>query len=433
MKKIMKYGFILAAGVAIFAGCTPKENLDLAGYATSHARVEIADLDVPAATLPLEVVYDAEGKLTLAGDLTHTYVVRLDVPSPKDMTLRLEALHDNIADGAYSIDKTELAIPAGFTVSEPVTVTLTKDAFLGFAEGDLAAKTYEIGVRAVEVRGENVALAENLTDAKVVVDKGAYAVSVSVAEQEGRSKNFNVTYANGAVTPAGPFVYTFHATLDRPAHSDVTLSFATEGLPDAVADQLSLDPATVVIPAGATTSEEITWSLPSDFLLADELPASYSLAVRSTMSTGDPTVSMVEGAGDIAILISKGITAVPSTWDKLATTDWVVSPTNLFDGNIYNYSSGYELTVTVDMLEAKSVIGIAVRPYAGYAGYNATSAEVLVSDDNETWSSAGKFAYGRLSLMCLPLRDTAPFRYAKLLIAEPGGFNISEIEFYTKK
>ncbi|BDW79620.1 hypothetical protein BFINE_54150 [Bacteroides finegoldii DSM 17565] len=63
--------------------------------------------------------------------------------------------------------------------------------------------------------------------------------------------------------------------LDKPANKDIAIQILTEGIAEKYLGNVTVTPNKIVIPAGQTSSEEVTWTITNDFLLEDAMPATF--------------------------------------------------------------------------------------------------------------------------------------------------------------
>lgn len=395
MKNIWKILPALAAVAFVFAACTPKEKLDLAGYPETELGLNISDLKEPAPLLELTAVYDSDGNLVLDGDLSHDYRLMLSTASPQNATVKVEPIIVNIPTDKVTIDETEFTIPAGEVETPPIAVTFT-DADFNFAAPDKDAKTYEIGVRVVDAEGFQLSTAD--AEAKIVINKERYEARVSVADEGGgRTATFERAYWDGAILNDEAMSYEFKVYLDKAASSDVTVNFSMEGLLTEFADDWSITPASVVIPAGEVESEAITWTCTDDFLLTNGDPEEYTLTLQAAFQSDDQYVGLAEGEDAIVLNVDKvlddleTVSPLPSTWTQLPTTGWDV-PTyyNTLFGSSYYDGVMTGASVTIDMMEVMTLQGFSIRAMYDYALYNIREVEIFTSDDGETYVSIGK-------------------------------------------
>lgn len=448
MKNIRKTGFLFAlvlGGAVMLAGCREDEKLDLPGYPSSEVGVTIPDAD-NASVVKLKAVYDNAGKINLDGEVTRTYVLALSTPSKEDVLLLVEPLLVNIPAEKVEISKRELRIAAGYRETEPVTVTFTDPDF-SFAEPEKQAQTYELGVKVLDARGEQVALAGDGV-AKVVIDKVAYEANCSVVGQNGNTVNFKRAYANGAILNEEPMEYTFKVQLDRPAEADIKLSFTTGGLPEAFVKDVTLTPSEVTIPAGAVESGEIKWALTDDFLLTTDEAENYKVTLTTAFESTDPTVKPAEGADVLTFNIAKAfdiIDLVDGAQDNWAMYDpegwtltgeggssWGLDGILEDDGDYYGY--GATLSITIDMKEVKELLGLRVSYYATY--YATKTGRIETSIDGESWTELGtKEELPSTKAHYFKLLSPAQGRFVRFTSVKSGssGHDITGIRIYGAK
>jgi hypothetical protein len=442
MKNILKYIAVPSLAALVLSACAAKEKLDLASYPEIEMELNISDLATATPQLELTAQYNSTGDLALDGVLTHNYLIKLTKASPQDLMLRLEPIAVNIPMEKVTLNQTEYTIPAG-EVELPIIVTFT-DADFNFAAPNKDAQTYEIGVRVVDVKGVSDAAKMIGTEAKVVVNKEVYSANVSVADVEGRTKDFTRSTWDGAIYETNPMTFDFKVYLDRPASADINVTFSLESLAAEFADDWSVTPSTVVIPTGSVISETVTFSLNNDFLTATTGAEDYALTLKADYESVDTYTSLAEDKESIIINIAKKIDALkvvspnkPATWpSKLSSSEWTVDPTNLFDGSTTSYttlSANATRSVTADMKDVKLLNGFFIRPYNNSAAYNCQTVEVFISDDEVTYTSIGKKTVTTMPTgHVFELWAAVSTRYLKfdLLRTTSGTCRIAEIEIY---
>lgn len=435
MKNIWKTVPALAVAVLVFAACAPDEKLDLAGYPETTMGLNISDLKPEAPLLELTAVYDSEGKLVLDGEVSHNYILRLDTSNSQDMKLRVEPIIENIPTDKVTISETQLTLPAG-EIEAPVTVTFTDEDF-NFAAPNKDAETYEIGVRLVDVQGYNT-VAELGSEAKVVINKERYEARVSLADEEGREVAFNRVYWDGTIYNETPMSYDFKVYLDKAATSDVTVTFSMEGLAAEFADDWSVTPSSVVIPAGSLVSESLTWTCSDDFLLTTDEGESHTLALKAAYTSTDAYTALNDGKDAIRFNVVKVLDAMeilsskPATWTRLSPTGWQTNAADLFNNSTSDYTYVSVSVVTVDMLEVKTLAGFSIVPYMNSATYNIRDVEVAISDDGVTYSPIGvKQSATRVSPLVIGMKGPVSARYLRMTLGSSSiaGY-LAEFEVY---
>lgn len=429
----------------VIVACVPEEKVDLAGYPETQLGLNIGDIKTPSQNLTLTALYNNQGTLDIDGAVSHTYLIRLSEPNSQDMTFVIEPLLVNIPADKIVVSPSSFILKAG-EIDLPVSVTCT-DADFTFAALHKAAETYEIGLKVVDVKGYNVSRSIVGNEARVTINKEAYVSRYSLADGQGRTASFERKYWDGAILNATGMSYDFKAYLDKPADTDVKVTFTMDGLPAAFASTWSVTPAEVVIPAGSISSATATWTLSDNFLKTNANPEDYVLTLNSAIQTTDPTVVVAEGKSQITFNVAKKLDAlelvpatvpvsIPAGWTKYASTGWVFTPTaasNVFDGSLTTFQSANNgtITISVDMLTAKALTGFIVRPYSNNATYNASSVEVFISDDGVTYTSIGsQTVTTRPTYYTLRLLGSITTRYLRFVTKYTGYQYISEIEIY---
>lgn len=541
MKNIRKIALLAVLGAVVMTSCREDETVDLAGYPSTNVGMGIEGQEPGVTSVPLKATYDAEGAISVSGDLTRTYTFQLASPSPEDLTLKLEPIIVNIPADKVEISATELHIPAGSKSADPVTVTFLDPDF-SFAGPDPEAKTYELGVRVAKAEGYDPQF-EGGNEAKVVVEKDAYVAHFSIRGSLGNYALFTRSYAKGkilntdpmtvsfrvltdrpvledtqiAITsegvpeafkddetiapavltiPAGakesseyadwtltddllltnaeaeeygvllkmaavaenpnvapaesdqelaiqikkelyianlsiasasnsravefrrsyvdgqimnetPMSFQFRAKLNRPALEEVKVVVSMEGLPDGFADDVTITPAELTIPVGASESDLATWTMTDDFLLTDDVLKDFAFKLNAAPKVEDPTIKPVEGQMAIGIIVKKVadllsfVDGIDPAWTKHSPAGWVGTPLSsaffgsvneLFDGGMYTdfYTRNSELSFSVDMLESKKINGVVIRAYDNSANNHPVRFVLSTSDDGATWTEYGE-------------------------------------------
>lgn len=449
MKNIRNTGFLFAfllGGAMLLTACREDEKLGLAGYPAAGVGISIVGEENAASTVTLKATYDHAGKIGIDGPITRQYVLALSTASPEEVVLHVEPLIVNIPADKIQIDKTELRIPAGEKQAEPVTVTFADEDF-SFAEPDLEARSYEAGIKIARADGYNLNLPDN-GEAKVVIDKAAYVAGGSIESEGGNTISFKRDYCDGKIVTEEPMAHSFKIALERPAKADVKVTFTTAGLAEQFAADMTLAPAEVTIPAGATESEEVNWALKDDFLLTTAEKESHVVTLTATFECTDPTVKVLEGRNILTFNIDKIpnilklVDKVADDWTMFDRAGWTATgeggygtPSNVLDNDAWSdyYGSGMTLELAVDMKEEKTAVGMVVRYYSNYAS---KVARISSSADGETWEELGTLNdLPEQKFHCFQFIVPAKARYLKFSSLECLNVyhDITEIEVYGAK
>lgn len=396
--KIQNLCIICSLGMSMFLSCQDDETLNLENYPINKPTIIVEDAD----KLPqkLQATYQNDGSLSLDGSLSRTYVCRFKA-SPEEMVVDFTPIATNIPMEKVSLSTKQVKLAPGET-DAVVTVSLQDDDF-SFATTNFNEEKYELGVKA-DVRGYNI-VAEPI-EKKLVIEKEAYKVFASFDGANNNTARFTRTLAAGAIQEGDPISYSFKVALDKPASKDVTLSIETEGIDEQFSSDVTIAPANIVIPAGKTTSEVVTWTVGNKFLMADQLPAVYNLKLKLVVSTEDETVQK-EALNEVNVQVEKRVVnvgilnAVPSDWTEInksnfspaAMTHMDGNPDCLFDGQSANNSGSVSAymwfmpaTFGVNMAESRTVKGIRIN-YTDYYGSIACATDLTIytSTDGTNW------------------------------------------------
>jgi len=151
----------------------------------------------------------------------------------------------------------------------------------------LEKEIYILGVKA-NAKGFN--MGEESAESKITIEKEAYCVAVSLHGENQNSVSFDRTFVDGSIEEQEPIVYNFKVMLDKPANKDIAIQILTEGIAEKYLGNVTVTPNKIVIPAGQTSSEEVTWTITNDFLLEDAMPATFLINLKLGIETEDTTV-----------------------------------------------------------------------------------------------------------------------------------------------
>ncbi|MCD8072086.1 MAG: DUF4989 domain-containing protein [Alistipes sp.] len=423
--------------LSVFMGsCMEDEKLHLAGYPDTPVQLYITGLDGKPVSAGFKGTYNANGELVTTGDISRTYVIRLAAPSPEDTHFVVEPIIVNLPEDKVTISDTRFTIPAGFTTRE-ITVELTDPSILDSNQSEI---TYELGLRIVSVDGYKIATGE--TEARVVLEKEAYAVNISLSGDDGRKVSFAREYDGGVIVDTDPIEYTFRAYLDKPAGSDIKITFNTTGISQQYAGDVTVTPIEVVIPAGEKVSGEVEWTITTDFMSTGSGYQQYDLAVTPSYQTEDPTVGLSATDATIDITVIRYIdqlqvvTSVQSGWTLFNRSGWTGqassgSVSTLLDGSTSSYINTANLWVELDMQESKNIAGFAVRSYL-LSSYAPNRLVFYASDDGENWILLGvKNHSSRSTAYYYQLTSAVSSRYLRMEASYgTSSFRVAEIEVY---
>lgn len=451
--KFFLYSIALCCA-GIFVGCQEDEELNLLGYPENPVNVITPGESGDVSNMKVEATYNEEGKLVVSSALRRTWMVSLATPSPEDVVLQIAPYCVNIPVDKVELSETTIKIPAG-SVSAPVTVGLKGDDF-SFAEEDLTAQTYELGFNVVNAEGVNLKTESAL--GKITIEKEAYLVHVSTAGEDGNQVSMKRVCKDGQIL-GGPIEYTFTVQLDRPVKEDLSLSFATEGIPEDLKEYVTFTPAQLTIPAGEKSTETIKWSVSDEFLLANEEDAIYDIVLKPVFESSD-IVSLDQENGNINITLNKTssvlelVNNTQSNWAKLDKNlwsaelvgNWTGDPSKLFTND--SYFKGLEFKeengpvgeIIVDLGKEETIAGFYAQYSYKYPGDFFTSpikVELLTSTDKAEWTSIGSIdapsSRGKHYInVVLPVK-TRYIKYAATVDSNISYVNVRYMEFYGVK
>lgn len=327
--RIKKFFYIPILCMGILSSCLDDEILDLKNFPINQPEILVQgsndDNNIVA-------TYLSDGTLKLDAPLTRTYVFRFKA-SPEDMTVNFEPICSNIPAEKVILSTSEVLLAAGET-DAVVTVSLKDDDF-NFAATTLEEETYVLGVKA-NVNGFNIG--GEPMESKIMIEKEAYSVAVSLHGENQNSASFERTFVDGSIEEQDPIAYKFKVMLDKPANKDVAIQIFTEGIAEKYLENVTIIPNKIVIPAGQTSSEEVTWAITNDFLLEDAMPATFLINLKLGIETEDATVKK-EGENSISITVKKKmlnmgvVDNLPQEWSMINKEDCSVFDLLNFSGN----------------------------------------------------------------------------------------------------
>lgn len=411
-RNIMKTYLVFAALSfgGMLMGCQEDEDLNLIGYPENPITVTTPENTENLSDIKVSATYDGDGNLVSSSPLKRTWQIALSTPSPEDVTLQVAPIADNIPADKVEISATSVTIPAG-SVAADVTVGI-KDNDIAFAEEELTAQTYALGLQVVN--GEGLNLKMETAAGKLVIEKEAYRVRVSIVGEEGNTVKMRRVYRNGEFL-GDPIHYAFSIQLDRPVKEDLAVSFITEGIAENFKDDATFTPAEIVIPAGEKQSEAIEWAVTDDFMATTEEDEDFEITLKPVFESTE-IVSVNEESAVIGISLNKTssllelLDATLPEWESMDRDNWNIELGKYWSGNAddivdnYTYScitytatqeAGLLAEITIDLLEEKELAGFWGNYYYsynwpnGYIYHAPVHVEFLVSSDKQTWTSIG--------------------------------------------
>ena len=406
MKSHYKIFLSLAFGLSVgLAGCQDDEVLDLQQFPENQPQITI-DGEEGATTSTIHAVYQSDGSLSLDGLVSRNYTFNF-APSPEDAIVNFELINSNIPAEKVSLSTQQTTIPAGF-VTTGVAVTL-KDEDFSFARENYEETTYELGVKAI-VQGYKIG--KEPVESKVIIKKEAYKASCYIELEEGQESYFKRSYFNQSIIEE-PVAVSFRAKLDKPARKDVKVRFATTGIKEQFAKDITFTPSEVIIPAGKLASDTITWTVSNDFLLETDQPETFDIKIKATYECEDPVVSTQEELSTIALKVDKKKIYINPNgnldkFNQLATDSYTVT----FNGENIDYVSDNNMdtfaynqktvTLVFDLQSVQNLIGISYGTQKGFTENKPRNVKVEVSNDGEEYTDLGVFV-----IPANPSQDTA--------------------------
>lgn len=409
MKTYLFFAALSFSGILM--GCQKDEELNLIGYPENPITVTTPENAESLSDIKVTATYDGDGNLIPSSPLKRTWQIALSTPSPEDVTLQVAPITDNIPADMVEISATSITIPAG-SVAADVTVGIKNDD-ISFAEDELTAQTYKLGLQVVN--GEGVNLKMETAAGKLIIEKEAYQAHVSIVGEEGNAVTMRRVYRDGEFL-GEPIRYAFSIQLDRPTKEDLNISFVTEGIAENFMSDVTFTPAEITIPAGEKQSEVIEWSITNDFMATTEEDENFAIALKPVFEITETTLVNEESAV-ISINLNKTsslielVSSVPSEWKTIDFSKWSITlgdnwegtANDLFDnyrGSYITYKETDETVssgdITIDLGEELDLVGFHGNynneynwgDYT-YVYYVPSKIELFISSDNITWNSIG--------------------------------------------
>lgn len=443
--------------VFALAGCQDDEVLNLEQFPENHPQITI-DGEEGSSVATVLGTYQPDGSLLLDGKVTRNYTFNF-AASPEDAYVHFELINKNIPSEIVSLSDEDVVMEAGYG-STGVTVTL-KDEDFSFATSNYDAETYELGVRAT-VKGYNIA--QDTIESKVVIKKEAYSAACYVDPIRVEPNYYERTYAIGKdiIMEDEPIVHKFLMKLDKPARKDVKINISTSGIDEAFGKDVTVTPADIVIKAGEVVSDTITWSINNNFLLENDKPNTFNIALNASVECEDPVVYLDEERSAVDLEIEKlirnlgPVDDVKPTWNSLPKANWGIeeplgymgNPMHLIDGKGGAKGTGEmawvaTLEFIVDMKEVKTCSGFGIdymeNPYnwgGGVAPAAAKGVQISTSTDGKTWTSQGVVPMKEVFSQYLECFAPVEAQYVKFTLLDSyAGFlmYVSEVYIYADK
>lgn len=235
--------------------------------------------------------------------------------------------------------------------------------------------------------------------------------------------------------------YEFYVRLTSPVESNVVVTVAEDAAAAAAygndytalpVGALSIENATVTIPAGATVSSE-----PVTFRVADgdavkNLEGKGVAVIKVTNIKSDAKVALGSDHNAYYTLLTKKVTnfkdnSISTLESKTQLTADELSYTyngydytaKLMDGskNTYVYMSGGPGAIICEFNEPQPLIGMAYQ-YGYYPGYGPYNFDILTSNDGETWTSqtGGPMDHYSSTKVCMNFYSAVTCKYVKFQI-----------------
>lgn len=445
MKQYNKHlAYSLLLGMLALAGCKEEEELNLKTYSENQPSITISNTK-GASEVTLNATYGEDGILKLDGPLSRTYTIHL-AASPEDAVVTFEPFSTNVPNDKIDISATEVIVPAGFTEA---SVTLgIKNNDLDFAQTNNSETSYELGVKAT-VKGYKMPTESIIS--KVTIKKEAYFALGNVVGPGENKALFIRSYNNGEITNKEPISYTFKVQLNKPAIKDIKIDLTTSGLDTKFLQDIKVEPQEIIIPAGQSSTSDITWTIADNFLLQTEDEEDHTLIVTASMKEEDPTVALNEKTSFLTFKIHKAlkgfdfVTEKDPKWVDMknekkswsivtnATGGWkgILDGVGGTSGNdVYSNSDFY---IILDMKTENTIAGLGID-YYGDAGSSAKKITISTSMDNVTWITAGEVAPPKSVSQYLKFVVPVTVRYVKYNFSGAyGGSYIDLTELYVYK
>ncbi len=413
----------------VLLGCLENEELNLTPYPTDSSIAIIKPKD--SANDTIYATYGTSGELKLSSPIERVYTIQLDKPLLQDMEIDLEIQSLNIPSECIDLSESHLVIPAGYT-SKEVTLKIKNDD-LTFARMIKEEASFELGLKISHVSSNQCVIKEDTP--KVILKKEAFKL---VCFLNGESNvNIERLYLNDEFVDNNPIEYNCFFSLSEPAQEDVSISLMTNGLDEKYLDDVVISPKEITIPKGETRSQDITWSISTDFLLDKDEPINVNLTLSYTVDSKDPFVCLPEENKTVSLNISKYYNKLEALYEESA--EWInwdhsawgmidVDKTaehwytnNLLDGK--GGESGSDIAkngpfwFVIDMGEIKPVAVIRTDHWAG-GNYSPTKVRISTSLDNQKWVSYNDVSLENKSVLYYKFLAPQDARFIKYEILE---------------
>lgn len=415
--------------IGILLGCSENETLNLISYPTSNSITIIKPKDVTNDTV--YATYGNTGELNLSAPIERVYTVKLDKALLYDVEIDLDVQSVDIPSECIDLSESHIVIPAGY-VSKDVILKIKNDD-LTFARMIKEEKSFELGLKIDHVNSDQCVINEYIP--KVVIKKEALKI---VCLLNGESNvDFERLYLNGEPVNDEPIEYNCFFSLGEPAQEDVFISLKTIGLDEKYLDDVIISPQEIKISKGETRSQDVTWSISTDFLSEKDEPMNINLTLSYSVNSEDSFVCLPENKQTVNLSIDKYYNKLEALYEE--SVDWVnwdhstwkmidVDKTaehwftnNILDGN--GGESGTDIAkngpfwFVVDLTEVKPIAVIRTDHWAG-GNYSPTKVRISTSVDNKKWISYNDVSLENKTTLYYKFLAPQNARYIKYEILE---------------
>lgn len=402
----MKNKYIILGLIAGFlCSCQDDEVLNLKSYPQNDPTFSVEGSN-GMSNVYLSATYQQDRSLKVNGEIKRTYTFHI-LPSPEDAVIEFFPIHTNIPEDKVEISTKEVLIPAGF--SEATVEVGLKDNDFSFAAENLSEMTYELGVKANVIKG--IKTSESSLESKIIINKEAFFIWGSINGEGNNSAFFERIVDGNNIVDSKPITYKFKIKQDKPSAHDIKYRLLYEGIDENFLKDITVTPSDIVIPAGKTESEEVTWSMKDDFVLSTSTAGVFDFYLSLTIESQEEHIAFDPKKEKIYLRTSKSVKNIANqenidnNWIELDRKQWEASEfknwswntngANFFDGNNKTYNRYSDRTVRgefiVDLKSEETLKGIQLENAFSYRYYyGAKNVSILTSADKDSWINHGE-------------------------------------------
>lgn len=392
--KIIKNIFLLL--IVFLSSCQEDEVLNLRNY--PDVKIFISALNSKDASIGnYSATYNEDRELCVDAEVG--FKIELAQPTLSDVIVNLSYDLENISDDKVRLPK-QIILPVG---SAEYIVKLDDLSFMT----DLTEQTYGIKVKVASIEGVDGAM-QDLSPVSLKINKEAFSTSLQLISSED-TYTFNRIYANGQIINDDKMTFTFKASLTKVLDKDIEVGFTVGNLTEQQQSSFSFSPATITIPAGNLTSDEITCNISDDFLLENSNDENYNITLSANPLVENQFVDVTSNKNQILVNINKSSNILQqieqgNNWLMIGRDGWIVTngegvkgnPQSVVDdrndtgislnGGRFAFSAKLPGKANVDFMEIN----------CGQYYYFPREIRISTSEDGSVWKSLGTMQVARL-------------------------------------